>query len=240
MLEWYEAYADYADTMARIETLVERVAREVHGHDGRDIPGPRDRSEGALGAAPVRRRARASTSCGRATRPSCGRGSTSEAWTPTPTRTGRSCRPRVLALRRAAGSSSRRSSTTIPSSSRRSRGRPTRTRRSTERFEYFAGGMELGNAFTEINDAEEQAARFDAAVRARRGRARRPRLRRGARVRDAADGRPRPRHRPAGDAADGRETIRDVILFPALRAVRDLSRSLPSGGGWRSPPRLVR
>jgi lysyl-tRNA synthetase, class II len=29
-----------------------------------------------------------------------------------------------------------------------------------ERFEYFAGGMELGNAFTEINDAEEQAQRF--------------------------------------------------------------------------------
>ena len=29
-----------------------------------------------------------------------------------------------------------------------------------ERFEYYAGGMELGNAFTEINDSEEQAARF--------------------------------------------------------------------------------
>ena len=31
MLEWYEAYADYRDTMDRIETLVETVAGEVIG-----------------------------------------------------------------------------------------------------------------------------------------------------------------------------------------------------------------
>ena len=31
MLEWYEAYADYEDTMERIETLVDAVAREVLG-----------------------------------------------------------------------------------------------------------------------------------------------------------------------------------------------------------------
>ena len=31
MLEWYEAYADYRDTMVRIETLVETVARQVLG-----------------------------------------------------------------------------------------------------------------------------------------------------------------------------------------------------------------
>src|SRR5436190_4155293 len=31
MLEWYEAYADYGDTMERFETLVERVALEVLG-----------------------------------------------------------------------------------------------------------------------------------------------------------------------------------------------------------------
>ena len=46
-LEWYEAYADYRDTMARIEQLVERVALEVlgttavtfRGHD-LDLRGP--------------------------------------------------------------------------------------------------------------------------------------------------------------------------------------------------------
>src|SRR5207248_2310700 len=31
MLEWYEAYADYTDTMARVEELVESVARETTG-----------------------------------------------------------------------------------------------------------------------------------------------------------------------------------------------------------------
>src|SRR6266699_2407453 len=31
MIEWYEAYADYRDTMARIEELVETVARETTG-----------------------------------------------------------------------------------------------------------------------------------------------------------------------------------------------------------------
>ena len=33
MLEWYEAYADYRDTMVRIENLVERVALDALGHD---------------------------------------------------------------------------------------------------------------------------------------------------------------------------------------------------------------
>ena len=31
MLEWYEAYADYRDTMDRIEQLVAAVAQEVNG-----------------------------------------------------------------------------------------------------------------------------------------------------------------------------------------------------------------
>jgi lysyl-tRNA synthetase class 2 len=80
-----------------------------------------------------------------------------------------------------------------------------------ERFEYFAAGMELGNAYSELNDAEEQAARFaeiggdDPDY-----------------VEALSYGMP-----PTGGLGlgidrlsmllTGTDTIRDVILFPALR-----------------------
>jgi lysyl-tRNA synthetase class 2 len=87
----------------------------------------------------------------------------------------------------------------------------------TERFEYFAGGMELGNAFTEINDAEEQSARFDAQSEHVAGERGDPDY-----VEALSYGMP-----PTGGIGlgidrlamllSGRDTIRDVILFPALR-----------------------
>ena len=80
-----------------------------------------------------------------------------------------------------------------------------------ERFEYFAGGMELGNAYSELNDAEEQAVRF---------------AEMGAEDPDYVEALSygMPPTAGLGLGIDrlsmlltGRETIRDVILFPTLR-----------------------
>jgi lysyl-tRNA synthetase class 2 len=80
-----------------------------------------------------------------------------------------------------------------------------------ERFEYFAGGMELGNAYSELNDAEEQAVRF---------------AEMGAEDPDYVEALSygMPPTAGLGLGIDrlsmlltGRDTIRDVILFPTLR-----------------------
>jgi lysyl-tRNA synthetase class 2 len=87
----------------------------------------------------------------------------------------------------------------------------------TERFEYFVVGMELGNAFSEINDTETQAARFSEQAKLVGGEHGDPDY-----VEALAYGMP-----PTGGLGlgidrlamvlAGRETIRDVILFPMLR-----------------------
>ena len=76
-----------------------------------------------------------------------------------------------------------------------------------ERFEAICNGQEICNAFSELNDPLDQRARFEEQMRLRATGGRRdPAPRRGlparARVRDAADRRPRDRDRPADDAPD--------------------------------------
>jgi len=95
-----------------------------------------------------------------------------------------------------------------------------------ERFEAVVGGMEFANAFSELNDSEEQAERF--AMQAAERAAGDERAEEGDPdyVEALSYGMP-----PTGGLGigidrlamvlTGRDTIRDVILFPALRERRD-------------------
>ena len=91
-----------------------------------------------------------------------------------------------------------------------------------ERFEVFAGGMEFGNAFTELNDPDDQRARFEAQrVDAAAGDEEAMPYDE-AYVRALEHGMP-----PTGGIGigidrlvmllTGKDTIREVVLFPAMR-----------------------
>ena len=79
-----------------------------------------------------------------------------------------------------------------------------------ERWEAYAGGFEIANAFTELNDPDEQRRRFEQqAEELRRGDEEAQPMDenyvRALEAGNAADRRRRPRDRPPGDAADGSE-----------------------------------
>ena len=201
MVEWYEAYADYNDTMARIEELVETVARQTigttkvtfRGHDI-DLKAPWKRvklvealEEKGLwtrDADDLRKRLEergvdtsANDSWSRLVDHALSHFVEPELIEPT------ILHDYPVELSPFA--------------------RPTDDDESiVERFEFFVGGMELGNAFTR----DQRPRRAGRALRpAGRGHGRpagRPGLRRGARLRDAADRRARARHRPPRDGAD--------------------------------------
>ena len=91
-----------------------------------------------------------------------------------------------------------------------------------ERFEIFAGGMEIGNAYTELNDPQEQRRRFEMQIGMReRGNEEAHQMDEDY-VRALCYGMP-----PTGGEGigidrltmllTGSHTIRDVILFPLLR-----------------------
>jgi len=91
-----------------------------------------------------------------------------------------------------------------------------------ERFEFFIGGLELGNSFTELNDPDEQTRRLEAQVQAREGGKAEAHGMDDDFVRALEHGMP-----PTGGLGIGFDrlvmlltnsrNIRDVILFPAMR-----------------------
>jgi lysyl-tRNA synthetase, class II len=211
MLEWYEAYADYEDTMARIEELVSEAARKATGTTrvsfrGHEVdlqpPWRRIKLVEALEAEGVwTRDAEALRRLLEAREVDTGQ---DETWAQLVDHAlshlvePKLIEPTILYDY----------PVELSPLARRKEGEEG----IVERFEYFVAGMELGNAYSELNDAEEQAARFaeiggdDPDY-----------------VEALSYGMP-----PTGGLGlgidrlamllTGNETIRDVILFPALRA----------------------
>ena len=216
MLEWYEAYADYRDTMERIEQLVERVAREVigttavtfRGHEI-DLGGPweRVRFVDALDRLELWTRDAAELRAWLTER-----GVDTDAdndWAQLVDHAfSHYVEPGLIQPTIVHDYP-----VEISPFARPTDDDPTLT----ERFEYFAGGMELGNAFTEINDAAMQQERFDQQSDQVEGERGDPDY-----VEALSYGMP-----PTGGLGlgidrfvmllTGKESIRDVVLFPALR-----------------------
>jgi lysyl-tRNA synthetase class 2 len=202
MLEWYEAYADYQDTMRRMENLVEFVAKEALGttrvtYKGHELdvkaPWKRVRLVDELQEL--------------------------ELWTPDYDE----LKGRLEA--RGVDVSQDKTWSQLVDKAVTAYIEP-RLIEPTIRFEFYVGGMELGNAFSELNDAEEQAERF--AMQAAEGA--------GGNV-EAEQGDPDYVEAlsygmaPTGGLGlgidrlamvlAGKDSIRDVILFPAQRTKSD-------------------
>ena len=221
MLEWYEAYADYRDTMERIEDLVATAAREVLGQTRIDFRGHE------IELSPPWRRLRLADALEEQ-----GVWSRDEA------------ELRRLLERRGVDTPADKTWAQLVDHALSHFVEPGLVQPTflmdypvelspfarptdydpafVERFEYYIGGMELGNAFTELNTAEEQAERFRMQSEQRE-----------AGDETAEEGDPdyvealsygMPPTGGIGLGIDrlamlftGRDTIRDVILFPALR-----------------------
>jgi lysyl-tRNA synthetase class 2 len=216
MLEWYEAYTDYRDQMERIEQLIDAVARETTGgttltHRGHevDVRAPWRRvklldaleEHGVWTRDPEKLRARLNerdvdTSHDRSWAQLVDH-ALSHFVEPS------LIEPTILYDYPIELSPFARATDDDPEI--------------VERFEYFVGGTELGNAFTELNDPVEQAARFEQQAKEVGGEPGDPDY-----VEALAYGMP-----PTGGLGlgidrltmvlAGRDNVRDVVLFPALR-----------------------
>jgi len=223
MLEWYEAYADYRDTMERIEQLVSRTAQDVLGTTTVTFRGHE------IDLAPPWRRVKfvdALEEHGLWTRDEAELRRRLEerdvdvSHDPTWAKLIDHAHARFVEPSLVQPTILHDYPIELSPFARATDDDPT----IVERFEYFVAGMELGNAFTEINDAEEQGERFAFQESERE-----------AGDAEAEGGDPdyvealsygMPPTGGIGLGIDrlamvltGRESIRDTILFPALRTV---------------------
>jgi lysyl-tRNA synthetase, class II len=220
-LEWYEAYADYRDTMARMEELVETVALAVFGttrftYRGHEVDLKRPWTRVGL--------VEALEAEGLWTRDEQELRRTLEE-RGTDTKSDRTWAQLVDHALTAYVEPALIEPTILHDYpielspfARTTDGDPA----IVERFEFFVGGTELGNAYSELNDAEEQAERFGLQE-----------AERAAGDQTAEEGDPEfvealahgmPPTGGLGLGIDrlamvltGSDTIRDVVLFPALR-----------------------
>jgi lysyl-tRNA synthetase class 2 len=226
-LEWYEAYADYTATMCRVEEILLAIAAAVHGgpqlqfggHEI-DLTPPwrrvslRDAIREATGidyqACPdAPGLAAAMRSIGHQPEPGSSRGKLIDSLFST------HVEPTLIAPTFVTDYP-----LDISPLAKKKAGDP----QTVERFEYFIGGLEMGNAFSELNDPIDQRERFVA-------------------LRDALAGGDENAHPldedflralsygmpPAGGFGTGidrltmlftdRQSIREVILFPHMRTV---------------------
>jgi len=221
MLEWYEAYADYEDTMRRIEALVATVARDVIGTTEVEFRGH------AVDLAPPWRRL-----------PFVELLERRELWTRNAAELDNWLRERGVDTKQDRRDWAKLIDHAFSHFVEPALIEPTivydypvelspfaRSKDDgsglVERFEYFVGGMELGNAFSELNDPDEQSERFAMQKTILEGEEGDPDY-----VEALAYGMP-----PTGGLGlgidrltmvlTGADAVRDVILFPALRELSD-------------------
>ena len=178
MLETYEAYADYNDVAAMTEELVAHVARETIGthHDRARRRDDRPHAAVAAGDAarrdPGRDRDRHRAAHATATRWLRAMRRAGIDVEPDRAGLGQARRRAAVEARRAEARSSPRSCSTIRSSCRRSRRRTAPSPGWSSASRAFIGGVEVANAFSELNDPDEQRRRFEQQQRLRGGRRR--------------------------------------------------------------------
>jgi lysyl-tRNA synthetase, class II len=220
MVEWYEAYADYTDQMRRVEELVAAVARAV-GYDGDlnfEPPWPRITLREAIlqrtGVDVLAHRDQESLVAALAERPELDVPVEDRSWEQlVDDLLSKHVEPQVTdpvfivdyPVEVSPFAKAHRSEPGL-----------------VERFEAFVAGVEFANAFTELNDPDEQRARFDAQRRLAAAGDEETQPFDEAFLQALEQGMP-----PTGGVGmgvdrlvmvmSGHRSIREVVLFPAMR-----------------------